>query len=362
MSKEPEQDIPPGPGARNGGTERDVHVAGFEALASPEAVLAELPASQVARETVRRTRQDIRNALAGRDARLVIVVGPCSIHDVDAATEYARRLADLRRKTADRLIVVMRSYFEKPRTSVGWKGLINDPHLDGSCDMETGLRAARGLLLAANDMSLPCGTEFLDPIVPQYIADLVAWAAVGARTTESQTHREMASGLSMPVGFKNATDGQIAPAVNALVSARTAQGFLGVDSAGRTAIVRTTGNPDVHIVLRGGGGRSNYSGDDIARTCDALNASESARPILVDCSHGNSGGDCRNQAAVFRYLLGEYVSGRRAILGMMLESSLVSGSQELGAETVSGRSITDECIDWETTEQLLTEAYEKLGA
>ena len=354
MSTEPAQDVP-------GGTESNVHVSGFEALAAPETVLAELPASAAAAETVRRARGDIRNALAGRDARLLVIVGPCSIHDVDAGLEYARRLADLRRRTADRLIVVMRTYFEKPRTTVGWKGLINDPRLDGSHDMESGLRAARGLLLAANELGLPCATEFLDPIVPQYIADLVAWAAVGARTTESQTHREMASGLSMPVGFKNATDGQLAPAINALASARTAQAFLGVDSTGRTSIVHTTGNPDVHVVFRGGGGGSNYSGDDIARACDALGASCTARPVLVDCSHGNSGRDYRNQPGVFRNLLEQYVSGRKAILGMMLESNLLSGCQKLGGTLVRGRSITDGCIDWPTTEQLLTEAHEKLG-
>lgn len=340
----------------------NVHVSGFELLATPEAVLAEMPVSAAAAETVRQARSDIRNALAGRDARLVIIVGPCSIHDVDAGMEYAHRLADVRRRTTDRLIVVMRAYFEKPRTTVGWKGLINDPHLDGSYDMAAGLEAARRLLLAANELHLPCATEFLDPIVPQYIADLVTWAAIGARTTESQTHREMASGLSMPVGFKNATDGQLVPAVNALVSARSAQAFLGVDSAGRSSIVRTTGNPDVHIVLRGGGGKSNYSADDIAGACAALGASSDARPVLVDCSHDNSGRDYRNQPGVFRCLLEQYATGRKAILGMMLESNLVSGSQKLGSPLARGRSITDECIDWATTDQLLGEAYERLGA
>ncbi len=347
MSKEPVQS--------------NIHVSGFELLATPEAVLAELPASAAAAETVRRARDDIRNALAGSDDRLVLIVGPCSIHDVDAGMEYARRLADLRRRTSDRLIVVMRAYFEKPRTTVGWKGMINDPHLDGSCDMEAGLRAARRLLLAANELELPCATEFLDPIVPQYIADLVAWTAIGARTTESQTHREMASGLSMPVGFKNATDGQLSAAVNALASARAAQAFLGVDAAGRTSIVRTTGNPDVHIVLRGGGGRSNYSADDIAGACAAVGASGGARPVMVDCSHDNSGKDHRNQPGVFRCLLEQYAAGRKAILGMMVESNLVSGSQKLGSDLTRGKSITDECIDWATTEQLLGEAYEKLG-
>lgn len=340
----------------------NVHISGFEPLPTPEAVLAEMPVSAAAAETVRRARDDIRNALAGRDARLVIIVGPCSIHDVDAGIEYAHRLADVRRRTAERLIVVMRAYFEKPRTTVGWKGLINDPYLDGSYDMAAGLESARGLLLVASELHLPCATEFLDPIVPQYIADLVTWAAIGARTTESQIHREMASGLSMPVGFKNATDGQLAPAINALVSARSAHAFLGVDSAGRTSIVRTTGNSDVHIVLRGGGGRSNYSADDIAGACAALGASGDARPVLVDCSHDNSGGDHRNQPGVFRCLLEQYATGRKAILGMMLESNLVSGSQKLGSPLVRGRSITDGCIDWATTDQLLGEAYERLGA
>jgi len=350
-------------GARRGDmSTSNLHVSAFEALADPDTIVARLPATRAAMETVLTARREICDALVGRDRRLVVVAGPCSIHDVDAAVEYARRLAGLRRKVIGTLIVVMRVYFEKPRTTIGWKGLINDPHLDGTHDINTGLALARKVLLEINELGLPCATEFLDPIVPQYTSDLVSWAAVGARTTESQTHREMASGLSMPVGFKNATDGQLDTAINALVSTRTPQAFLGIDPGGRTAIVRTTGNPDVHIVLRGGGGRSNYSAADIACACVALGAGKNARLILVDCSHDNSGKDYRKQPQVFRDVLRQYTTGQMAILGMMLESNLEAGGQEFGGDLVGGKSITDECIGWATTEQLLLEADKALRA
>jgi 3-deoxy-7-phosphoheptulonate synthase len=259
--------------------------------------------------------------------------------------------------------IVMRVYFEKPRTTVGWKGLINDPHLDGTHDIVHGLGLAREILLAINDLGLPCASEFLDPIVPQYVSDLTSWVAIGARTTESQTHRQMASGLSMPVGFKNATDGGLQVALDAMISARHAHAFVGIDDEGRTSIVKTTGNPDVHVVLRGGGGRSNYSRADIAHTKVLLeDAMAGARAIMIDCSHGNSNKDFRNQPKVFNEVLSQLLKGEQAILGMMLESNIEDGRQDLGKGALKyGQSITDGCIGWDTTEALLREAYAKLG-
>jgi 3-deoxy-7-phosphoheptulonate synthase len=291
------------------------------------------------------------------------VLGPCSIHDADAAREYAQRLARLKASVRDTMLLVMRVYFEKPRTTVGWKGLINDPALDGSQDINRGLREARHILRLVSELGLPCATEFLDPIVPQYTADLISWAAIGARTTESQTHREMASGLSMPVGFKNGTDGELQTALDAMVSARSPHAFLGLDQRGHTAIVRTRGNPDVHLVLRGGSGKPNYSPAHIAFTKVSLGASASRRLIMVDCSHGNSGKDYRRQPEVFQALLSQVLAGESAILGLMLESHLNEGSQKLvaGAPLRHGVSVTDGCIGWETTEALLLEAHRALA-
>jgi 3-deoxy-7-phosphoheptulonate synthase len=289
----------------------------------------------------------------------MVVVGPCSIHDPVAAMDYARRLAALREKVAQHLLIVMRVYFEKPRTTVGWKGLINDPNLDGSHDIHTGLRKARRILLDINALGLPCATEFLDPIVPQYTADLVSWSAVGARTTESQTHREMASGLSMPVGFKNATDGGLQVALDAMVSARNPHAFLGIGAAGRACVVRTSGNPDVHLVLRGGTHGPNFSRADIAYTRVKLeDIGERGRRIMVDCSHGNSNKDYRKQPDVFRSIVKELQQGTLAILGGMIESNLEAGNQSVAnrGELIYGKSITDACIDWATTESLLLSA------
>lgn len=338
----------------------NVHVKGFRPLPTPREVRKEIPASAKALETVTRGRDDIRDSLNGKNQRLMIVVGPCSIHDVEAGLDYARRLAELRNKVSDRLIIVMRVYFEKPRTTVGWKGLINDPHLDGSHDIARGVMLARKLLLDVNEMQLPCATEFLDPIVPQYTSDLVSWAAIGARTTESQRHREMASGLSMPVGFKNATDGLLEPAINAMASSRQAHTFLGIDDEGHSAIVCTSGNPDVHIVLRGGGGRKNYMAPDIAYAKVALGEADGSRPLLVDCSHDNSDKDPNKQPDVFRCVLDQYVKGQKAILGVMLESNIIAGRQECGQGMEYGKSITDPCIDWATTEELILEAHAAL--
>ncbi|KKN83771.1 hypothetical protein LCGC14_0295960 [marine sediment metagenome] len=337
----------------------DLHVAAFEPLAAPDEVKGKLPADEAVLQTVRRGRDDIRRALCGQDERLVMIVGPCSVHDTEAAYDYAQRLAPLSAAAADKLIIVMRVYFEKPRTTVGWKGLINDPHGDGSCDINTGLLNARELLLRINALGLPCATEFLDPIVPQYAADLVTWVAIGARTTESQTHREMASGLSMPVGFKNSTDGSLQAALDAMVSARHPHAFLGIDGAGATCIVRTSGNPDTHLVLRGGTGGPNYHAADVAAAKSALAGEAGERRIMVDCGHGNTSKDYHKIPAVFRDVLAQRRAGEKAILGMMLESNLLAGRQDMTSPLTYGQSITDPCIDWPTTEQLLGEASQK---
>lgn len=338
----------------------DLRVSGFELLDSPETLCDEYPNTPASMHTVLQAREHIRAALRGDDRRLVVIVGPCSIHDPVAGLAYAEKLRVLADEVREHIIVVMRVYFEKPRTTVGWKGLINDPHLDGSCDINTGLRRARELLLKINTMGLPCATEFLDPIVPQYLSDLVAWTAIGARTTESQTHREMASGLSMPVGFKNATDGGLQIALDGIVSAKHPHAFLGIGRMGRSSIVRTTGNPDVHLVLRGGNTGPNYSRPHLAFAKAALNAAPGARQIMVDCSHGNSNKDFRKQSNVFRDVLKMWRDGERSVLGMMLESNLVEGRQDIGPNMVVGQSITDGCINFDETAKLLREVGKTL--
>jgi 3-deoxy-7-phosphoheptulonate synthase len=337
---------------------RDTRVASFEPLASPRTVLGELPLTEEAGATVITARRELREILAGRDRRLVVVVGPCSIHDPVSALDYARRLAALRAALADRFLIVMRTYFEKPRTTIGWKGMIYDPGRDETHDMNTGLREARGLLRQINALGMPCATEFLDPIVPQYIADLVTWAAIGARTTESQTHRQMASGLSMPVGFKNSTDGAVQVALDAMLASTHAQSFLGIDPEGKTCIVRTRGNPDVHLILRGGTSGPNYSAEQVG-TVRALigEPAASTRSVMIDCSHGNSAKDYRKQPAVFRDVVARIAAGEHGLLGVMLESHLVEGKQAMGTELVYGQSITDGCIGWEATEALLRDSY-----
>jgi 3-deoxy-7-phosphoheptulonate synthase len=330
-------------------------------LEAPRAVKRRLPASPRAAATVRSARAALRDLIHGRDARrLLVVVGPCSIHGEADALAYAERLAPLARASSDALVVVMRTYFEKPRTTVGWKGLLNDPHLDGSCDIAHGLALARRILLAVNALGLPCATEVLDPVTPQYLADLVAWAAIGARTTESQTHREMASGLSMPVGFKNGTDGGLAGAANALVSAGQPHGFLGIDEGGATAVVKTRGNPDRHLVLRGGSRGPNFDARTVAEAARLAAAQGIARGVLVDCSHDNSGKDPSRQAGVCREVLAQAGAGQGAVLGVMLESHLVAGRQDWvrGAALVPGCSITDACMGFAETEALLGEVAE----
>jgi 3-deoxy-7-phosphoheptulonate synthase len=340
----------------------DVHVAAAQRLIAPRALKEELPLTDELAQWVADSRETVRRVISGEDRRLMAIVGPCSIHDPDAAVDYAQRLAGLAPKVAGRIHVLMRVYFEKPRTTTGWKGLINDPHMDDSCDMELGLRIARRLLIEINSMGLAAATELLDPITPQYIADLISWTAVGARTTESQTHREMASGLSMPVGFKNRTDGDLRIALNAIESARGAHSFIGIDQDGQTAIIRTTGNPLTHVVLRGGD-KPNYDANSIGECERMLTSAGLPARLMVDCSHAQTNKDYTRQPAVLRALIEQLAAGNRSIMGVMLESNLEAGNQKLGPDRNAlkyGVSITDPCIDWPTTERCLLEAARAL--
>ena len=341
----------------------DLNIVEQVRLVSPEALHDELPLSEAARARVLAGRETIKRILQRTDRRLFVVVGPCSIHDPAAALDYGRRLARLGKEVADALFVVMRVYFEKPRTTVGWKGLINDPDLDDSFRIEKGLRIARKLLIDLNELGLACGTEALDPITPQYLADLISWSAIGARTTESQTHREMASGLSMPVGVKNGTDGNRAVAVNALVSVARPHAFLGIDPEGRCALTYTKGNRYAHIVLRGGAA-PNYDSVSVALTEQELDRAALPRSIMIDCSHGNSVKDPARQPLIFADVIRQIVEGNRSIIGAMIESNLEWGSQPLAERSKLryGVSITDACIDWPTTERLLRAARARLNA
>jgi 3-deoxy-7-phosphoheptulonate synthase len=343
---------------------QNLRIAEFSPLIPPRQLEAEVPASDSTRQTVWSSRDAISALLHGRDRqRLAVVVGPCSIHDPAAAVAYAEKLKVLAEATREHLVVVMRTYFEKPRTVIGWEGLISDPHLDGSSDIASGLALARRVLQQITGLGVPCATEFLDTVVPHYLSDMVSWAGIGARTTESQIHRQMASGLSMPVGFKNSTDGSLQNAVNAVLSARHPRAFLGINSDGMSAVVRTKGNQDAHIVLRGGTSGPNYRHDDIAAAAQALGNGQLVRGVMVDCSHGNSGKDHTRQAQVFSEVVRDFASGHRAILGVMLESNLVAGRQTWmqGAPLQYGVSITDSCIGWEETERLLLDAAELMA-
>ena len=329
-------------------------------LIAPSELKNTLPMDERANATVVEARAAIQRILAGEDTRLLAIVGPCSIHDPKAALEYARRLLDLRERVKDRICLLMRVYFEKPRTTVGWKGFINDPHLDDSCDISTGLREGRRLLLQISALGMPTATEFLDPVVPQYHADLVSWAAIGARTTESQTHRQMASGLSMPVGFKNGTDGNVQVAIDALLSARNPHSFLGLDGEGRTCIVKTKGNTWGHVVLRGGR-IPNYDPASIAEA-ERLHAAARLEPrMVVDCSHGNTGKRHELQTKVWDSVVEQRARGNKSLVGVMVESHLFEGRQSIPADTSRlryGVSITDECIGWESTEEMILRARE----
>jgi 3-deoxy-7-phosphoheptulonate synthase len=341
-------------GAKRDGV-RDQRIGKVVELVSPEKLLGELPLGEERAKAVIQGREEVREVLQGRDPRLMVVVGPCSVHDPKAAMEYATKLAATARNLREELLVVMRVYFEKPRTTTGWKGLINDPHLDESGDVNAGLRIARKLLLEVLDTGLPIGCEFLDPITPQYIADCVAWGAIGARTSESQTHRQLASGLSMPIGFKNRTDGNIQVAVDAVRAAAVSHAFAGIDDAGQPAILHTTGNPDCHIILRGGHGQPNYHPPEVEDALVTLGVAGQPERLVIDASHDNSGKDPEKQFFAAGDIADQVADGNKAVVGVMLESFLVEGRQNLvqGEELVYGQSITDACIDWEDTVQVL---------
>ena len=341
----------------------NINVVAKSDLPTPAEVKTALPASAAIERSVLEYRQTLHAILDNRDPRLFVVVGPCSIHDVEAAHEYASRLRQLAGELADAMFIVMRVYFEKPRTTVGWKGLINDPDMDDSFHVEKGIRLARELLLYLAEQGLPTATEALDPIMPQYIGDLIAWTAIGARTTESQTHREMSSGLSTPVGFKNGTDGSLDVAINALKSAGQPHHFLGINQDGQTAVFQTRGNDYGHVVLRGGGGRPNYDSVSIALCEQALEKAGLPKRIVVDCSHANSNKDHNLQPLVARDCVEQIVAGNRSIMGLMLESNLEAGNQSLSndlSQLKYGVSVTDACIDWSTTEQTLRQAADLL--
>jgi 3-deoxy-7-phosphoheptulonate synthase len=333
----------------------DLRIEKIRPLIPPAILMENLPLTERASATVAEGRQAVARVLRGEDDRLVVVVGPCSIHDVEAARDYARRLTAEAVRLRDDLVTVMRVYFEKPRTTVGWKGLINDPHLDGSFAINKGLHLARSLLLDLAELGMPTGCEFLDTITPQYLADLVGWGAIGARTTESQVHRELASGLSVPVGFKNGTDGNVQIAIDAIQAAGHPHSFLSVTKQGLSAIVVTRGNPDCHVILRGSAGGPNFGAEAVAKVVRALEAANLPGRVMIDCSHGNSGKDPARQPAVARDISGQIAGGSRAIGGVMIESHLVGGRQDGRQPMVYGQSITDGCLAWEATIPVLDE-------
>ena len=336
---------------------RDQRIERVVPLSSPEALLEDLPLGEQGADLVLRGRSEVHSILERSDDRLLVVVGPCSVHDVAAALEYGRRLSDKATELEGDLCVVMRVYFEKPRTTTGWKGMLNDPHLDGSGDVNAGLHMARGLLLELHALGLSVGCEFLDPITPQYIADAVAWAAIGARTTESQIHRQLGSGLSMPVGFKNRTDGNVQVAVDAVRAAAVPHAFAGIDASGTPAIHHTSGNPDGHIILRGGNGAPNYDQAGVVEALSLLRAAGLRERVVIDVSHDNSGKDAERQPFVAAEVGRQIAGGNSAIVGVMLESFLVGGRQDLGSgqPLTYGQSITDACIDWDSTVVVLDE-------
>ncbi|VTS01993.1 3-deoxy-7-phosphoheptulonate synthase [Tuwongella immobilis] len=342
---------------------KDLNVQATIPLIPPCDLMEALPMSEAANRTVVAGREDVKRIIRGDDKRLLIVVGPCSIHDPDAAMEYAARIKQLADDVNDRLQLVMRVYFEKPRTTVGWKGLINDPHLNDTFDVASGLKIARRLLNQVNELGMPVATEMLEPITPQYIADLVTLASIGARTTESPTHRQMASGLSMPVGYKNGTDGSLQVAIDAMLSARQPHAFVGIDSTGRTCIVQTKGNSWGHVILRGGRSGTNYSREHLLEAARKLESAGLPPRLMIDCSHANSEKDYRKQSTAWRDVLRQRIEGNEAIFGLMLESNLVAGAQKLvdPCKLQYGVSITDGCIGWEETEQLIREAYEQFS-
>ncbi|KZY74855.1 phospho-2-dehydro-3-deoxyheptonate aldolase [Oleiphilus sp. HI0071] len=345
-------------------TELDnINVASQELLITPAQLKSDIPLSDKAKETIQQGRDTVNRILDREDKRIFLVVGPCSIHDVDAAKEYALKLKELSDKVKDTLYLVMRVYFEKPRTTVGWKGLINDPHLNDSFELEDGLHIGRKLLLDIAEIGLPTATEALDPISPQYLQDTISWSAIGARTTESQTHREMSSGLSVAIGFKNGTDGGLGVAINALGSVAHPHSFLGINREGQVSVVRTKGNPYAHVVLRGGGGKPNYDSVNVALCEQALEKANLAKNIMIDCSHANSNKDPALQPLVMQDATNQIIDGNKSIIGLMIESNLNWGSQSIPENLQDlqyGVSVTDACIDWETTEKAILDMHTKL--
>ena len=329
-------------------------------LTSPKKLKEKLPVSENAADTVIQARNTIKRVLAGEERRLLMIVGPCSIHDPEAARDYALRLKKLAVEVSENILIVMRVYFEKPRTTVGWKGLINDPDLDGSHKINKGIELARKILLETNNLGLPCATETLDPITPQYLADLISWSAIGARTTESQTHREMASGLSMPVGFKNGTDGGLNVALNAMNSALQQHHFLGINPEGISSVIQTSGNPHVHLVLRGGNNGPNYDAVSVHIAADALASGGLPKAIMIDCNHANSGKDPSRQELVLRNTIMQIKDGDQSIIGTMIESNINGGNQLIKPKMRYGVSVTDACLDWENTHRIILDAHTAL--
>ena len=329
-------------------------------LTSPKKLKEKLPVSENAADTVIQARNTIKRVLSGEERRLLVIVGPCSIHDPEAARDYALRLKKLAVEVSETILIVMRVYFEKPRTTVGWKGLINDPDLDGSHKINKGIELARKILLETNNLGLPCATETLDPITPQYLADLISWSAIGARTTESQTHREMASGLSMPVGFKNGTDGGLNVALNAMNSALQQHHFLGINPEGISSVIQTSGNPHVHLVLRGGNNGPNYDAVSVHIAADALASGGLPKAIMIDCNHANSGKDPSRQELVLRNTIMQIKDGDQSIIGTMIESNINGGNQLIKPKMKYGVSVTDACLDWENTHRIILDAHTAL--
>ena len=332
----------------------NTRIAGSRGLIPPVIMLDEMPVTEKASQTITTARQGVGDVLNGKDDRLVVVVGPCSVHDINAALEYGDILSKVMPQFEKDLLIIMRVYFEKPRTTVGWKGFINDPNLDGSFEINQGLHLARELLLTLSDRGLPCGTEFLDTISPQYVADLIAWGAIGARTTESQVHRELSSGLSAPVGFKNGTDGNVQVAIDAMGAARSSHHFLSVTKQGNTAIFTTKGNQDTHVILRGGKAGPNFDAQSVTATCDALEKARLSRKVMVDCSHGNSQKDYKKQPLVSASIAEQIVAGSEQVFGVMIESHLQAGNQSIDNVPLAyGQSITDACVSWDMTVPML---------
>lgn len=346
----------------------DVNIRQLDPIPAPRYFLKEIPLTDEMSDLVLKSRQEIRDVLNGKDDRLLVIVGPCSIHDPKAAHEYAAKLAAVKKELEDQLVIVMRVYFEKPRTTIGWKGLINDPDLDGQFNIRKGMWLARKVLADVLSLGLPAATEWLDPITPQYICDLISWGAIGARNTESQVHRQLASGMSMPIGFKNATDGSIKAPTDSCFASAQQHTFFGVDHMGRAAVVKTLGNPDCHVVLRGSSSGPNYDSESVANAMKLIRErmpaeSAAAHGLIVDCSHGNSGKDEHRQAEVVRNIASRIADGEEGITGIMMESFIEGGSQKPAplAELTYGQSITDKCLSWQTTEQLLRELAQAVG-